>query len=467
MRASPLRTARSLPFALMIAMALGSAPAKAVVLPSVPTDIPSLSAGPTATPGKYCTAEGTLVNCTRWFSAGNGTKLLVDVWRPAGATSNSDLPTVVVFHGGGYDSGWRGRSFGEGNARFLAQQGFVALTVDYRLGPCVDTSGRACLPTACRDAGLVHPCVDFTETVDEFDRELSLDDLQGDVASAVASARNHARLYGGDLQGKVGTWGTSAGAGLALWANYRGRVLHSRADVGVGYAGALVFDPVVYARYGQDLEQPRTSPGTVVQMLGCPRDDDRPGETYDGCDDGTPGLDELDCPPQLYPKGSPCAARYRRASVTSAIDKSDPPARVVHARNDVQSDSRNAWLFWREMHRLGLVQKTHFERWVWENNVSCVRGGTPGVGCPVGNNSLTAGQDDCGSTHTAFENCVYDDENDDGHGQPIDRGGLGGHDNITLPSAYDDKSEGLITTCFLMRYLDNARWLARADCPRT
>jgi acetyl esterase/lipase len=453
------------PLLLALALTLVAAPtAQAVVLPQVPADVPPLSAGPGS--DGYCTTEGALRNCTRWYSAGNGTKLLVDVWRPGATTANSDLPTVVIFHGGGYHSGWRGTNFGESNAKFLARQGFVALTVDYRLGPCEgDPTGRSCVSPACRAAGLAHPCVDYTQKVDEFDREGSLDDLQGDVANAVKSARDHARLYGGDLKGKVGTWGTSAGAGLALWADYRGMVLGSRANVGVAYAGALVFDPAVYARYGQDLENPTTSPGTVLQMIGCPRDDEKPGETYDGCD-GKPGLAELECPPQLYPKGSPCAERYRRASVSSAIDKSDPPGRAVQARNDVQVASRNTWMFWREMDRLGLVKKTHFERWIWENDVSCVGGGVPGIGCAVGNNSRTPGQDDCGSTHTAFEGCVYDDDNEDGHGQAIDRGGIGGQDNITLPAAYDDKSEGLITTCFLLRYLDHVRWRARADCPR-
>jgi hypothetical protein len=151
--------------------------------------------------------------------------------------------------------------------------------------------------------------------------------------------------------------------------------------------------------------------------------------------------------------------------VTGHIDRGDPPARMVQARNDPRTGVHFAWMFWRELNRLGLVGRTGFERWIWENDVSCVNGGTPGAACAAGNDFDTPGRDDCGATHTAFQGCIHDDDAD-GHGQPIDFGGPGAGDELRLPPAYDDRSEGLISACFLLRQLDNARWQARADCPR-
>jgi len=67
--------------------------------------------------------------------------LLADVYRPYDASG--PLPAVVVVHGGA----WRyfDRHVTEGMARVLASQGFVAVTVDYRL------SGEAVWPACFQD----------------------------------------------------------------------------------------------------------------------------------------------------------------------------------------------------------------------------------------------------------------------------------------------------------------------------
>jgi hypothetical protein len=123
-------------------------------------------------------------------------------------------------------------------------------------------------------------------------------------------------------------------------------------------------------------------------------------------------------------------------------------------------------MFWREVKRRGLIRATGFERWIWENGVSCVDGGQPGLSCAIGNNFDTPGRDDCGATHTAFDLCRYDSDLTDGSGQAVDTGGPGPEDDLTLPPGYSGRSESIITACFLLRRLDHARWLARTDCPR-
>jgi hypothetical protein len=139
---------------------------------------------------------------------------------------------------------------------------------------------------------------------------------------------------------------------------------------------------------------------------------------------------------------------------------------MVQARNDVRTSVRQAWMFWREVKRRHLIRATGFERWIWENGVSCVDGGLPGVACALGNNFDTPGRDDCGATHTAFDLCRYDGDLADGRGQAIDTGGPGAQDDVTLPAGYSGRSESVITACFLRRRLDPARWLARSECPR-
>ena len=66
------------------------------------------------------------------YSSAVGRDLRIDIVRPAGDTSGL-LPTVLMFHAGGWRSG--DRSMEEPMAERLAAAGFAAVTVEYRLSP--------------------------------------------------------------------------------------------------------------------------------------------------------------------------------------------------------------------------------------------------------------------------------------------------------------------------------------------
>jgi acetyl esterase/lipase len=113
------------------------------------------------------------------YGAVAGESLLLDVYRSL--QSASARPAVVLVHGGGM---WTGsRTHMEHPARQLAQAGYVAFSVDYRL---VDaTAGQHRWPA-------------------------QLDDVQ----RAVRWVRAHASTYGVDLE-RIGAFGWSAGGQLA------------------------------------------------------------------------------------------------------------------------------------------------------------------------------------------------------------------------------------------------------------
>jgi acetyl esterase/lipase len=103
-----------------------------------------------------------------------GKKDRLDVYAPAGATG---APIVVSIHGGALREGDKAKEAFVGH--LLAQAGFVAVVINYRLSP-----------------GVMHPA--HVE----------------DAAHAVAWARTHAAAYGGDPR-KLFVVGHSAGAYLA------------------------------------------------------------------------------------------------------------------------------------------------------------------------------------------------------------------------------------------------------------
>lgn len=105
---------------------------------------------------------------------GNGPRQSLDIWVPETAQAGDQLPVIVFFYGGGWDSGERG-SYGF-VGRALAQQGFVVVIPDYRLVP------KAHWP-------------DFIE----------------DSAAAVAWTHEHIAKLGGDPD-RIALMGHSAGA---------------------------------------------------------------------------------------------------------------------------------------------------------------------------------------------------------------------------------------------------------------
>jgi len=105
---------------------------------------------------------------------GTGPRQSLDIWVPDNAKEGDQLPVIVFFYGGGWDSGERG-SYGFAG-RALARQGFVVVIPDYRLVP------KAHWP-------------DFIE----------------DSAAAVAWTHEHIAKLGGDPD-RIALMGHSAGA---------------------------------------------------------------------------------------------------------------------------------------------------------------------------------------------------------------------------------------------------------------
>jgi len=106
---------------------------------------------------------------------GDDPRQTMDVYAPAGA---GDLPVLVFFYGGGWDSG--SKDVYGWAAQALAARGFVVFVPDYR----------------------VLPQVRFPSFIE-------------DAAAATARAGELAATYGGDA-GRLGVLGHSAGAHLAM-----------------------------------------------------------------------------------------------------------------------------------------------------------------------------------------------------------------------------------------------------------
>ena len=111
------------------------------------------------------------------YGVANGKPLLLDVYQPASRADDSSRPAVVLIHGGGFRVGDKGSW--EPEARRVAEKGWVAFSVNYRLDE----------PTA-------------------FPAEVE------DVQAAVRWVREHAGDYGIDAS-RIGAVGESAGGTLA------------------------------------------------------------------------------------------------------------------------------------------------------------------------------------------------------------------------------------------------------------
>jgi acetyl esterase/lipase len=112
----------------------------------------------------------------RDIAYGSDPRQKLDVYTPVGGVSSA--PVVVFFYGGGWDSGRRQDYAFAGQA--LAAQGFVAVVPDYRLVP-----------------------------------QVRYPDFLSDGAAAIAWARDHVSVYGGDPT-RITVAGHSAGAYNAM-----------------------------------------------------------------------------------------------------------------------------------------------------------------------------------------------------------------------------------------------------------
>ncbi len=155
---------------------------------------------PVGAPGKsmvgirtFARPAGVTVTPDVVYTAGaDGTPLALDVCSPAGSTPGTPaaaaLPAVVSIHGGSWTRGDKANDDWRGVCEWLATEGFVAYSVDYRLAPA------SVFPAA-------------------------IDDL----ATAVEWIRrpDNAARFGIDPS-RIGAFGGSAGANLALLLGTRG-----------------------------------------------------------------------------------------------------------------------------------------------------------------------------------------------------------------------------------------------------
>lgn len=143
-------------------------------------------------PGTTNVVYGTAVD---W--KGNTTALTMDVYLPANMNAGTKYPLVVFAHGGGFVTG--DKSFSAAKCKILADSGFVAATINYRVG--------------WSDGGAV-PC-----SGDTVELHFALYRAMQDMNAAIRFLVAHARDYHIDSNW-IFAAGSSAGAVLANMSTY-------------------------------------------------------------------------------------------------------------------------------------------------------------------------------------------------------------------------------------------------------
>jgi acetyl esterase/lipase len=157
-------------------------------------------------------------------TAADGTALLLDIYRPSG---EGRWPGVLVIHGGGWKAGARGVVKKE--ARALAEAGFAAFAVDFRLAP--GNKGDDVWPA-------------------------QIDDLR------MALTYVRGLPY---VTSKVGAFGVSSGGHLAQYLGTSGSTGTTRADSVASIAGPSKLDAINPANPAYE--------ATVTNLIGCSRAD--------------------------------------------------------------------------------------------------------------------------------------------------------------------------------------------------
>jgi acetyl esterase len=162
----------------------------------------TVSAGAQASPvASQSSAAGVTIFRDVKYGEADGVDLLLDVYVPGDVTAGP-YPAVVVIHGGGW--GRLSKNTMAQTSERLAEEGFVAFNVDYRLAP---PDGQWHAPAAAED-----------------------------VRQAVRWVRANAATYDAD-PALVGALGSSAGANLALLLATTGEPGSDKVDAAVSWSG--------------------------------------------------------------------------------------------------------------------------------------------------------------------------------------------------------------------------------------
>jgi len=229
------------------------------------TAVPALPAG---------AADGVKVTPDVTYRTVDGEKLGLDVYQPA--KKGKDRPAVVVIHGGGWSQGDKQLFANQGNQ--LAERGFVAFSVNYRLAPA-------------------HP---YPAAVD-------------DVEAAVEWVRKHAKDYGVDRK-RIGALGGSAGAHLTGLLATVGEGSHAkghRIAAAVSWSGPMdfvVLAPVAATGGG----------GSIGRFLGC-----APTVCPDSYAQASPitHVDKTDTPMLIVNSTTELVPQTQADSMKAALDK--------------------------------------------------------------------------------------------------------------------------------------------------
>jgi acetyl esterase/lipase len=212
----------------------------------------------------------------------DGEQLALDVYQPG--KKGKDRPAVVIVHGGGWRMGDKALFAVQGNR--LAERGFVAVSVNYRLAPA-------------------HP---YPAAVD-------------DVEAAVEWVRKHAKEYGVDPD-RIGALGGSAGAhltGLLATVGKGSLEKGHRVAAAVSWSGPMDFVSLApAAAAGTD--------GTIPTFLGC-----LPDACPDTYAEASPitHVDKTDAPMLLVNSTMELVPRTQTDSMKAALDEARVANEVI------------------------------------------------------------------------------------------------------------------------------------------
>jgi acetyl esterase/lipase len=119
--------------------------------------------------------------------------LMLDITMPQ-TMGQTPLPVIVHLHGGGWEHGDKAKTLGKGSSKFFAKNGFIAVSVNYRL------THEAIFPAQIHD-----------------------------VKSAIRWVKSQGQRYNMDPT-KIGIWGHSAGGHLAALAGVAKDVITLEGD---------------------------------------------------------------------------------------------------------------------------------------------------------------------------------------------------------------------------------------------